>query len=162
MNIDYTNNWQYVCNTLLNQVNYSFFQAVQITGTGRNIPGTVAKARGTNLGNPLQNRWSKLHAGHSSASIAWHQSRFHAKAGQMWIYVPKRLPSYQPDFPPSGDSRKTGNRYIRDQLGHRHPLHVDQYAYRVGLSTDPAFHQTVSMIQGQLYVKGDAMKHTWT
>ena len=44
--------------------------------------------------------------------------------------------------------------YIRDAVLGRHPLHVNQHAYRAGYSTETALHALVSRIEGQLEAGG--------
>ncbi|KMQ88925.1 lian-aa1 retrotransposon protein [Lasius niger] len=44
--------------------------------------------------------------------------------------------------------------YLRDVVLGRHPLHVNQHAYRAGYSTETALHALVSQIEGQLETGG--------
>ena len=49
------------------------------------------------------------------------------------------------------------DRYMRDSLLTKHPLHKTQHAYWVGRSTEITLHTAVSLIETQLEAKGFAI-----
>lgn len=111
-----------------NRVGDAYFQSLQITRTGHNIPCPAAKGRVPNPVIPLRKCSRQPQAG--ATFMAWHYNGFRTEAEGMCRKTRKQI-------------------YIRNLLDYGHLLHVKQHTYKVGLSTKTTLNRAFSAIRGR-------------